>query len=106
MFGLNTWRVEWITTALQTITPKHRDLRQITIEMSYHFALPTPPANLKQAIEENRGQWLDLDRLLVQFWESRSVRLKVYTMGRGVIDHVRLLLPEVTGRGITDLVER
>jgi hypothetical protein len=63
-------------------------------------------ASVRQAIgEEDLAQLLDLDRLLVQFWESHSVRLKVVCVtleqGRDHIDH---LLPEVSGRGIVDFV--
>ena len=57
------------------------------------------------------GQWLDLDRLLVQFWESRSIRPRViWAMAereREVMrDSIGQLLPEITERGIIDLVER
>ena len=54
---------------------------------------------------------MDLDRLLVEFWELRSIRPKI-TNGstprndekKGfMIDCVGCLLPEITKRGIIDL---
>jgi len=98
-----TWQtVEWITVALQTITPQHRDLRQISIYAPYHS---TPyDAEIMQSLEEaTYRQWLDLDRLLVQLWESRSIRPRVGCQGEkcqnteSIIGH---LLPEITKRGI------
>ena len=56
-------------------------------------------------------QWSDLDRLLVQIWESRSIRPKVIlaaNIWEGKEDAgtcVGYLLPEVTKRGIIDLVQ-
>ena len=69
--------------------------------------------NVRETVGEvGRGQWLDLDRLLVQFWESRSIRPTViYTTPEGgeqymcVKDWVRCLLPGVTGREVVDFVE-
>ena len=100
----NSFRVEWLTTALQTITPKHRDLRQITIGVSYYVSPLRSRVTVKEIMEEYSGQWLDLDRLLVQLWESRSIRLEVCTIEPDVTDHINCLLPEVTERGIIDLV--
>ena len=48
---------------------------------------------------------MDLDRLLVQFWDSRSIRPKVVTEKKGKRDWAGYLLPEITKRGIIDLVE-
>jgi hypothetical protein len=86
--------------ALQTITPKHQDLRQITIEMSYYLTIGENPI-------QTIGEWIGLDRLLVQLWESRSIRPRVmFTEGRGMIGHIGFLLPETTRGGIIDVVER
>ena len=60
--------------------------------------------------EEIWEEWLDLDRLLVQFWESSSIRPKVVVMvqipgawnARYSVGYERLL-PEITERGIIDL---
>jgi hypothetical protein len=97
--------------ALHTITSKHRDLQQIVIMVPYHISIVGADSNAGKAIgEANFGQWLDLDRLLVQLWESRSVRPKIICVahvkeGRYVKDCVGRLLPEITGGGIIDLAE-
>jgi hypothetical protein len=53
------------------------------------------------------GQWLDLDRLLVQFWESRSIRPRVVcSMEQNRSDCVGCLLPEITKRGLIDPIQR
>jgi hypothetical protein len=107
-FQLNWWAVEWVITALQTITLKHQDLRQITIEVSHFLSLFRIYADIRPAIGETIfGQWVELDRLLVKFWESRSILPRVvYTMGQDMGDCIGILLPEVTKRGIIDLVGR
>ena len=106
---LNT---EWVTTTLRTITPKHRDLKQIFIHISYKFTLEGSGASIKHTTGETTyREWLDLDRLLVQLWESRSIRPKVkyrcksQSERKEAIDGVSCLLPEITKRGMVDLVE-
>lgn len=106
---MNSWHVGWVTTALQTIPPEHQDLRQISIHAPYH--LTEAGADVEQVIgEQIFWQWLDLDRLLVQLWEACSIRSKVVcTMlskgGQDKRDCIGCLLPELTMRGIFDLVE-
>jgi len=94
--------------ALQTVPPEHRNLH-VLVSVPDHLAYAAGDANVKQTIGEvNLGQWLDLDRLMVQLWESRSIRSMVT---RGSLDRwdmrdcVGYLLPEMTRRGIIDLVE-
>jgi len=71
--------------ALETITPEDKDPQQISISMAYNAALDCDGVNVRQTIRETiYGQWLDLDRLLVQFWDSRSIS------------------PRVTGHGFSD----
>jgi len=57
--------------------------------------------------EEARLEWLDLDRLLVQFWASHELRSRVvYTTAkeeRDAKDRMAKFLPELTRRGIVDL---
>jgi len=96
--------------ALQTITPEHRDLRQITIQVpkSLTFNAGTGGGGIIE--EAIRGQWLDLDRLLVQFVESSSIRPSVtQTISKGsrgdAKDHIGCLLPELTKKGIIDLTK-
>jgi len=56
------------------------------------------------------SEWLGLDRLLVQFWEARSTGPKVICtvwggLKQDVRGHTECLLPELTRRGVIDLVE-
>ena len=57
------------------------------------------------------GQWSDLDRLLVQLWESHPIRpvAVVFTKWVGELkkmrDWIGRLLPEITKRGVIDIVE-
>jgi hypothetical protein len=96
--------VKWVTMALQTITPKHRDLRQITICLPHSFTFAVDLGNVREAIgEEDFEQWLDLDRLLVELWELRSIRPKV--LAQGMSGLVGCLFPEITKGGIIGLVE-
>jgi hypothetical protein len=56
--------------------------------------------------ERIHGQWLDLDRLLVYFWELRSIRPKVVDTSKedwGTGVHFECLLPEITKRGLIDV---
>jgi hypothetical protein len=104
--------VKWVITTLKT-TSKHRDLREISIYLPYSVATAGADADAGRIIVgENFGEWLDLDRLLVEFWESSSIRPKVVcrTRAGGERDTshcvgYQLLLPEITRRGIIDLVE-
>jgi len=54
-------------------------------------------------------KWLELDHLLFQFWESRSIRLKVVVTellrGTQMKDRIGCLFPKITARGIIDLAE-
>ena len=93
--------------ALHTITSEHRGLQQISLPVSYDF---TRGANVRQNIGEvTYGHWLDLDRLLVGFWESHSIRPKIlYTHTpqdeEVAVECISCLLPKITRRGIIDLV--
>ena len=96
---------------LQTITPKHRDLRQISIRIPFFLTVTytygDTISNATPTIGEPfREQWLDLDRLLVQLWESHSIRLRVVYLTRGDLrDCIGSLLPEMTKGGLVDLVQ-
>lgn len=90
----------WITMALETITLRHQDLQQISIDVwGGLVALTSPDA-----------RWSDLDRLLLKLWDSHSIRPKVVdslteVAKTGSRDWVGYLFPEATGRGIIDVVE-
>ena len=100
---------------LNTITSNHRDLQQVSIRLAPDLACITPEyyAIVEQRIENAipGARWLDLDRLLVNLWESRATRIKVMyhqpelTRAKAMKDWAMHLLPELTKRGIVDLVE-
>ena len=99
--------VKWIILALQTITPKHLNLRGVSVYVPYDPTLTNAGADVAQVIGDLIcGQWLDLDRFLVQIWESRSIRPKVLSTTRHIGYSVGGLLPEITKRGIIDLACR
>jgi len=98
--------VRWITEALQTV--KSKTLEQITVRLDSN--------DFPHKISESyRQQWHGLDRLLVQFWASHSIRPKVtyeaggiaYGVGARKMDirhYASGLLLELTQRGLVDLV--
>jgi len=104
VFRPESKNVDWITMALQTITPSHRDLRQISVYVPFHLTR----ANVGQGIGEvPLGSWSDLDCLLVQLWESRSIRPRVgYArqewQGQSAEYSIGCLFSEATKRGIID----
>lgn len=79
--------------------------------MTYHLSPGIVGANPRQTFGEGIfGQWLELDRLLVQFWESDSVRSNLMYMPldeakQGTKDFMERLLPASTAMRITNLVE-
>ena len=98
--------VGWITTAFQTNILKHRELRKISIYVPRFlnfFAVDT----IKKS--EEYEEWLDLDRLLVQFLESRSTLPNAICMrwegaNLDMRDFAECFLPELSRRGMIDLV--
>jgi len=91
--------VQWITTTLQTI--KSKSLQRILIR-----PFGTPPEAIEEEVHQ---QWQDLDRLLVQFWTSHSIRPQIMQGAgkewNGLRDRLPGLLPELTRRGLVDLFE-
>jgi len=86
--------------ALQTLESKN--LQRITIRL---YTVTT-----EEPIEETVLQeWLDLDRMLVRFWTSHSIRPRLmYASNEGrkdMGDRAQSLLPELTKRDLVDLVE-
>ena len=103
---------EWIIMALQTITSKHRDLRRISFHIPYHDTVGAPSTDIRKIVGKTAYErWLDLDRLLVRFWESHSIRPKIAYPYRseegrkGGMHFVSRLLPEITKRRVVDLVK-
>ena len=89
--------VQWITEILQTV--KSKDVQHIRISIYIDD-------EISEAI---RQEWQDLDRLLVHFWTSYLVRPRVvYLLREGekdMRDRAPSLLPELTRRGLIDLIE-
>ena len=111
VFRSGSLNIDWITATLETITPKHRELRQISI---YAFCRSTSVAfgaGVERTIgDEIFGQWSDLDRLLVQLWESRSIRPKFVCEILGLVpqdaeEYIGRLLPKTTKRGVINLIK-
>jgi len=89
---------QWVTATVKTA--KSENLQQITVS-SFAVGL----AQIEGAVYR---EWEDLDRLLVQLWTSRSIRPRVrYKRGKGEDDRdlASKLLPELTKRGVVDMVE-
>ena len=100
-FRPKSMNIEWIALALRTITPKHRDLRQISIQAPYDATVRASSSAIVGRIlgEQICGSWSDLDSLLVQLWEVRSIRSTVICMTQHERKYVGCLLREITKRG-------
>ena len=95
--------VKWISQALHTA--RSGNLQRISLELPRHRH-----AAIGAAVWETVHQeWAELDHLLVEFWVSHSLRPKVmYELGKWGEEmrvYVGSLLPELTRRGIIDLVQ-
>ena len=104
---------EWVAKTLETITSKHRDLQQITIYLYiWNPSAHEDGGTLEEIVDINTGtRWLDVDRLLVKFWDSRSIRSKVVYVPEmeneeeETRDRVGKLFPELAKRGMIYLVD-
>ena len=97
----------WATLALQTITSEHKDLQQISIHVPHPLHSVTDPSSTRQIVgEEMYRQWMDLDRILIQFWELRGISPTIMYSAAEIEEKgaMGVLLPEITKRGITELV--
>ena len=111
----NSSNVHWVSTALRTITTDHQNLREVLLfaPCMHYCILPTfdhtNPDAITRAIGEGVfRQWLEFDHLLARLWESHSIHLKFPCHRRQDGVHCPCggsLLPEVTSRGMADLVE-
>lgn len=86
--------------ALQTVDSK--DLQLITLRPN-HYAF-------RHSIQETvHREWENLDRLLVQFWTSRSIRPRITYESEMDEEELKgyavTLLPELTMRGLVDVVQ-
>ena len=82
-------------------TAESINLEQITIHPSTVLGRPI--------VESAYREWQDLDRLLLRFWTSHSIRPKIwYKDGEEGYDLrylVPRIFPELTSRGLVDLIE-
>ena len=96
VFGCTGPDIRRVTMTLQTA--QSINLEEITIR-----------SPRKPILESAYREWQDLDRLLLQFWTSRSIRPRIGYKDREEGRELRYLvpgmLPELTSRGIVDLVE-
>lgn len=96
MFLSRACNIHWIVAALKNV--EYKNLRQLTIRLE----------TADEPEETDDEDWQDLDRLLVQFWTSYSIRPQLgYAPDSKGRERVRLpdLLPELTKRELVDLVE-
>jgi hypothetical protein len=103
---------QWTIMTLRTITPNHRNLRQISLSLPFGFCSsnhdPTDLAYLRRVTGEMAyAEWLKLDHLIAQLWESHSIRARIpYSVLSydeiAVRRFVGGLLPEVTAGGVAD----
>lgn len=109
--GIGSGNCGWIITALETIMSTHREHPQILIHIPYAPDYVRDRGLIQQVEEAGSGmRWSDLDRLLVQLWESCSIRSMIVCprskiKTRGVEDWARYLLPEIASRGRVELVD-
>ena len=89
---------------LKTLTSEHKDLRLISIYIRIRGHVGVQ----RKTQPEISSRWRDLDHTLVQLWESSMIATRVvYTAGKeetGAREYVERLLPEMTKRGIVELV--
>ena len=109
--------LQWVVLTLRTITHNHRNLQRISLKAScesyIRFIDKGDPADLRDEIGRTLYQgWLELDEVLVQLWESHSIRSEVvYDTRRGIrarraARRLESLLSGAVARGIVHLVER
>jgi len=84
---------------LQTV--KSMNLQSITIHLT------TGVLQMLRKVADR--EWNDVDQLLVQFWTSHSIRPQVVYVtgirGEDMRDYAPSLLPQLTRRGLVDLVK-
>jgi hypothetical protein len=93
-FRWNTPDIQFLTASLQTV--KSPNLRRISITIGQFVPFL---ARVGRAVHR---EWLDLDRMLAQWWTSRSILPKIRYEWKG--DFASRLLPELTSRGAVSAV--
>ena len=110
VFYPGEFTIAWVAMTLKTISSEHRDLRNVSFRCDGFYNFGGRSVNARKVVgEELYGQWMDLDRALVQLWELLAVPMKIsyYSRGKKKRAHkfVECLLPETTQRGIIKLVD-
>ena len=105
---------QWAIKALRTVTHDNINLQQLSFDAAWTSYGPNVGDDdlnelLSDIGETSYQEWLKLDNVLAQLWESHSIRPEVtYNVPRGMDEvaecRMQILLPEVTTRGIVDLV--
>lgn len=96
VFRSQSSNIQWIIAALHTVDSE--GIQQISLEVSIGI--------FWRGLDQ---EWLNLDSLLAHFGISHAFRLKIMYESRGgwvgQRERVARSLPELTGKGIVDLVE-
>ena len=106
VFRVDPNRVDWMDATFRTITPNHGHVQKITIYVLYRKSLSDGNPDTRQAFGERIfGHWMELDKILAQLCESRSIRPEVLYFPSGgteeaIIECMGRLLPEITRRGM------
>jgi hypothetical protein len=105
-----------VVATLRTVTDDHRNLQHILLDAFDVLIAPHPnysdPESFVRAIEASYREWLELDHLLVGLWQVHSIRVKfkyeVLASIGGKVSRlcVESLLPQLTARGVVELVGR
>ena len=101
--------IEWVTTALKTITFEHNNFQRVIICVPNSLLGNSAPFNIPESVrEETYSQWIDLDRVLVRLWEPRRVRTEALARAgkeEQLNECLGMLLPEMTKRGAIELLD-
>jgi len=94
--------VQWVLTALRTITTDHQNLQEVSLLASCILCEP------ERAIgEAAHKQWSEFDHILARLLELHSIRLQIHFFGHpGRTNRccANSLLPEASKKGMVDLV--
>ena len=111
---MGLWDIQWIITTLGSLTHGHRNFQWISLGIclpNYQTPGPLDPASVRHMLGETIcSGWSELDHLIGQLWESRSICLKVRwsmpPIGGVPRSYMEALLPKATARGIAVLTEK